>query len=77
MGPTTISDAAEGASGRQFWGARARFSRGGCQLSPSLPRAQLAHVDGATTRAVQWYFDNLLPEEATYLASQPQVAEET
>jgi serine/threonine-protein kinase HipA len=33
-------------------------------LSPSLPRAQLAHVDGATTRSVQWYFDNLLPEEA-------------
>lgn len=33
-------------------------------LSPSLPRAQLAHVDGASTRSVQWYFDNLLPEEA-------------
>jgi HipA-like protein len=31
-------------------------------LSPSLPRAQLAHVDGASTRSVQWYSGNLLPE---------------
>ena len=32
-------------------------------LSPSLPRAQRVHHDGATERRVQWYFDNLLPEE--------------
>lgn len=32
-------------------------------LSPALPRSQLIHRDGATTRPVQWYFDNLLPEE--------------
>ena len=32
-------------------------------LSPALPRAQLLHRDGATMRPVQWYFDNLLPEE--------------
>lgn len=32
-------------------------------LSPALPRSQLLHRDGATTRPVQWYFDNLLPEE--------------
>lgn len=32
-------------------------------LSPSLPRSQLLHRDGATLRPVQWYFDNLLPEE--------------
>ncbi|MFO1337064.1 MAG: HipA domain-containing protein [Burkholderiaceae bacterium] len=32
-------------------------------LSPALPRATLRHVDGATRRPVQWYFDNLLPEE--------------
>jgi serine/threonine-protein kinase HipA len=32
-------------------------------LSPALPRRQAQHVDGATLRPVQWYFDNLLPEE--------------
>jgi len=32
-------------------------------LSPALSRHQLCHVDGASTRTVQWYFDNLLPEE--------------
>ncbi len=36
----------------------------GFDLSPALPRSQREHIDGATTRAVQWYFDNLLPEEA-------------
>lgn len=33
-------------------------------LAPSLPRAQVTIVDGSTNRPVQWYFDNLLPEEA-------------
>lgn len=33
-------------------------------LSPWLARKQLLHVDGASNRTVQWYFDNLLPEEA-------------
>jgi serine/threonine-protein kinase HipA len=32
-------------------------------LSPALPRSRLSHIDGATERPVQWYFDNLLPEE--------------
>lgn len=32
-------------------------------LSPSLQRTQLAHHDGGSDRPVQWYFDNLLPEE--------------
>lgn len=32
-------------------------------LSPALPRSQRLHRDGATLRPVQWYFDNLLPEE--------------
>ena len=32
-------------------------------LSPSLPRSQLIHEDGGSQRPVQWYFDNLLPEE--------------
>ncbi len=32
-------------------------------LSPALSRATLRHEDGGTMRPVQWYFDNLLPEE--------------
>lgn len=32
-------------------------------LCPALPRTQLLNRDGATLRPVQWYFDNLLPEE--------------
>ncbi len=32
-------------------------------LSPALPRHQLEHRDGSTVRTVQWFFDNLLPEE--------------
>lgn len=35
----------------------------GFDLAPALPRSQLLHSDGATQRTVQWYFDNLLPEE--------------
>lgn len=36
---------------------------GSFDLSPALPRATLCHVDGGSQRPVQWYFDNLLPEE--------------
>jgi serine/threonine-protein kinase HipA len=32
-------------------------------LSPSLQRSHLIHQDGGSERPVQWYFDNLLPEE--------------
>lgn len=32
-------------------------------LSPALARTQSLHQDGASDRPVQWYFDNLLPEE--------------
>lgn len=32
-------------------------------LSPALPRSQPVHTDGGSSRPVQWYFDNLLPEE--------------
>ncbi len=35
----------------------------GFDLSPALPRSTLLHQDGGTERPVQWYFDNLLPEE--------------
>lgn len=36
----------------------------GFGLSPVLPRTSRLHADGASNRPVQWYFDNLLPEEA-------------
>jgi serine/threonine-protein kinase HipA len=47
-------------------------------LSPALPRAQLLHQDGATNRPVQWYFDNLLPEEnmRTILAGEAKLPSE-
>ena len=32
-------------------------------LSPALPLSEKLHRDGSTHRTVQWYFDNLLPEE--------------
>lgn len=35
----------------------------GFALSPHLPLASGALLDGASQRPVQWYFDNLLPEE--------------
>ena len=35
----------------------------GYALSPALPRQEAPRVDGASDRPVQWYFDNLLPEE--------------
>ena len=36
-------------------------------LSPHLPLQPGLLVDGATQRPVQWYFDNLLPEEGQRL----------
>lgn len=36
---------------------------GAFPLSPALPLAQKLHRDGSSRRTVQWYFDNLLPEE--------------
>jgi len=38
-------------------------SPGGFALSPALPLRPGHQVDGSTSRPVQWYFDNLLPEE--------------
>lgn len=35
----------------------------GFPLAPGLPLQQNMHVDSGTLRPVQWYFDNLLPEE--------------
>ena len=35
----------------------------GFDLSPGLPRAEGTVADGASHRPVQWFFDNLLPEE--------------
>lgn len=50
----------------------------GFDLSPALQRTELLHADGATNRPVQWYFDNLLPEEAlrTVLAKEADVPAE-
>lgn len=41
-----------------------RAAEGGFNLSPFLSRDKGTHIDGASDRPVQWYFDNLLPEEA-------------
>jgi serine/threonine-protein kinase HipA len=38
-------------------------SPGAFPLAPSLPLATDWQVDGASVRPVQWFFDNLLPEE--------------
>ena len=39
-------------------------SAGRFALAPSLPLQEASIHDGASFRPVQWYFDNLLPEEA-------------
>lgn len=36
---------------------------GSWDISPALPRSVLNFWDGSTVRTVQWFFDNLLPEE--------------
>lgn len=53
-------------------------SADGFDLSPALPRDQDAIIDGASQRPVQWFFDNLLPEEAarTLMAREAQVSGE-
>ena len=53
--------------GEDLW--RFEYDKGWAQasgsfdLAPGLPRKTLVHVDGGTIRPVQWFFDNLLPEE--------------
>lgn len=37
-------------------------------LAPGLPRCETVHVDSDTAGPVQWFFENLLPEEALRLA---------
>jgi serine/threonine-protein kinase HipA len=46
-------------------------------LSPALERTKLSYIDGASVRPVQWYFDNLLPEEGlrTVLAKEADIPE--
>jgi serine/threonine-protein kinase HipA len=53
-------------------------SMGSFDLSPTLPRAERVHRDGASNRPVQWYFDNLLPEEdmRTVLAKEAKLSAE-
>lgn len=38
-------------------------SRGAFPLSPAFPLREEPFVDGSSNRPVQWFFDNLLPEE--------------
>jgi len=47
----------------------------GYAISPALPLQLPPHVDGSSQRSVQWFFDNLLPEEGarTLLARDAQV----
>ena len=40
-----------------------RSAADGYDLAPDLPRTEGKIVDGGTKRPVQWFFDNLLPEE--------------
>jgi serine/threonine-protein kinase HipA len=41
-----------------------RIAKEAFDLAPNLPRTTGRILDGATTRPVQWFFDNLLPEES-------------
>ncbi|MGP0173739.1 HipA domain-containing protein [Pseudomonas sp. NCHU5208] len=45
------------------WSFRYADNWAAFDLCPNLPRAQGSIVDGSSQRPVQWYFDNLLPEE--------------
>ena len=49
----------------------------GFDLSPALARSTRSHTDGASIRPVQWYFDNLLPEEGlrTVLSGEAGIAQ--
>lgn len=49
----------------------------GFDLAPGLRRSEGTIVDGATSRPVQWFFDNLLPEEGarTLLAQDARIEE--
>lgn len=55
------------AEGNDLWSFEYDPAWAGAQdsfdLSPALNRTRLKHEDGASLRPVQWYFDNLLPEE--------------
>jgi serine/threonine-protein kinase HipA len=46
-------------------------------ISPPIPRAAGTVVDGSTRRPVQWFFDNLLPEDRmrTAIAAKAKIAE--
>lgn len=44
-----------------------RASSSAFDLSPAIPRAAGTVIDGSSVRPVQWFFDNLLPEEGARL----------
>ncbi|WXL25860.1 HipA domain-containing protein [Ectopseudomonas mendocina] len=52
-------------NGLWAFGYSAQWLRGASAypLCPLLPLQEEEHLDGASIRPVQWYFDNLLPEE--------------
>ncbi|WP_277373270.1 HipA domain-containing protein [Pseudomonas sp. AA-38] len=45
------------------WSFRYAHDWGAFDLCPNLPRARGTILDNSSQRPVQWYFDNLLPEE--------------
>jgi serine/threonine-protein kinase HipA len=51
-----------------------RSSDDGFDLSPALSRSKRLHEDGGSDRPVQWYFDNLLPEEEMRVVVSKQAA---
>lgn len=53
----------DGASWRFDYEGTWLDSAQGFDLSPALPRASRSIQDGGSLRPVQWFFDNLLPEE--------------
>ena len=61
---TLVGTLSENGNVWQFDYHRDWLSRADCfDLSPALPRSAGQVLDGGTSRPVQWYFDNLLPEE--------------
>jgi len=64
IGPQLVGELKEG---DDIWGFNYseewRAAPDGFDLSPELTRDPHGHQDGGTMRPVQWYFDNLLPEE--------------
>lgn len=69
IGQRRVGDLHEGDDLWRFvYNADWQAAEDGFDLAPGLPRARQEHIDGGTQRPVQWYFDNLLPEELLRVA---------